>query len=608
MTFKLKILCVLVPSFFSVCSFSQKVKEQKDSTKIFRKIEKYATKRKFTRFVYHLIFEPIGQKKIIKNEFQKIKKTNYLPHEGKIIRRINIVTLDPFGNSDSDSAATSTTFLRRAGNVLHLKTKNITIRNLLLIRKNERLDSLLIKESERLIRSQQFITSISTRVTAVSKDSVDLSIRVLDSWSLVPDFRSSTSKSDFVLTDKNFLGLGHEFYNSYSKSLKSAQHGYATSYSIPNFSNTYISGRISYDIDFENNYTKGINIERPFFSPYARWGAGLNLGQNLTQSALLNATGILESQIAKYNFQDYWAGHSYQIFKGNSEFNRATNLITNARYFTKNYVERPFVNNDSISAFESEKLYIIGVGISSRKFTQDKYVFNFNITEDIASGFVYSMTTGYQKKINDYQFYGGARFSIGNYFKFGYFSCNLEYGTFVNKGITSQSTANLSMIYFTNIRNFGKWKLRQFVKPQFIIGTNRLRTNADRLTLNGETGILGFENSTLFGTKKILFTMQTQTYAPLRLLGFRLNPFFNYTGGLLGNEGTNFRNSKLYSQISLGMILSNDFLVFNAFQFSFSYYPNIIDNNRTFKSNSISTNDFGLQDFGISKPELVTYK
>ena len=607
---QLKLLLFLIVFFCNIALTAQKVKVTKDSLHVYRKIEKYADKRKFTRFLHRLVFAPVNNSsnRIKPNAFQKIKKTNYLLFEGKIIRKIKIVILDPFGNSDIDSTQIPKTFLNKTGNALHLKTKILTIRNLLLIRKNEHLDSLLVKESERLIRTQRFITSITTQLEIVSKDSVDVSIRVLDSWSLIPDFDSSTSKSDFRLTDKNFLGLGHEFSNSFSKSLTSAQQGFTSRYTIPNISNTYISATINYNVSFENNYEKSINIERPFFSPYARWAAGINLGQNLTKQAVTNQDNVVDIQNATYNFQDYWAGHSFRIFKGSSELSRATNFISSARYSNINYVAKPFVAKDSLNIYDTAKIYLIGFGVSSRKYTQDKYIFNFNIVEDIASGFVYNFTTGYQKRNNKYQFYGGARIALGNYFKYGYLSGNLEYGTFVDNRKAVQSTTSLSMIYFTNIKQFGKWKVRQFVKPSMILGTNRLNSTTDRLTLNGDTGILGFDSASLFGTKKVLLSLQTQSYSPLRLFGFRLNPYFSYTGGILGNEKNNFSRSKLYSQVGIGMILSNDFLVFSAFQFSLSYYPNIPDGNSPFKSNSISTDDFGLQDFNISKPNVVEYK
>ena len=593
-------------NYFAIAQQNPKVK---DSAKMYRSIEKYAKKSKFRKFVYSMIFEPVSKQVIKQNNFKKKLKTiNYTEVEGKIIRKIVVTTLEPFGYSEIDTTAKPTSFFDKSGNFFHIKTKNLAIKNLLLIQKNEPLDSLLVKESERLIRSQRFVGGVNVQTYLIAKDSVDVEIRVLDSWSLIPDFSTSTTKSNFYLTEKNFLGLGHEFSNSYQQSLSSKDFGYGTTYTIPNIRNTYIKTILSYNIDLDGNYTKFINAERPFFSAYTRWAGGVILGQNLIKTKTIDVNQMVQIDNYKSNYQDYWVGHSFQIFKGNSEYNRSTNFITSARYYNRNYIEKPLLPIDSLGVYSSEKLYLISMGVSSRKFTQDKYIFNFNVIEDVGSGFIYNITSGYRFKNNQYKYYLGARIASGKYYKFGYLSGNLEGGTFFDNYKTIQSTISLKAVYFTNLFGFGKWKIRQFVKPQLIIGNNRLDSNSDKLTLNGVTGIQGFSSSILFGIKKFVATFQTQTYSPWKLLGFRMNPYLSYTMGMLGQPIDDFKYSKVYSQISLGFILSNDYLVFSNFQFSFSFYPTIPgEGNSIFKTNSISTYDFGLQSFEIPKPILVDY-
>jgi hypothetical protein len=79
--------------------------------------------------------------------------------------------------------------------------------------------------------------------------------------------------------------------------------------------------------------------------------------------------------------------------------------------------------------------------------------------------------------------------------------------------------------------------------------------------------------------------------------------------GMLGQQDIGFRKGKLYSEIGAGVIVSNDYLVFSNFQFSFSYFPTVPnDGSATFKTNSIKTYDLGLQNFEISKPLLVSYQ
>lgn len=591
--------------------FAQDDPKAKDTAKMYRDIEKYSKKGKFTKFLHKLVFKPVAKQKIRRNSFHKIKRQNYKQCEGKIIRNINIATLDPFGYSAMDSTIKPRQRSSKLGNALHLKTNNLAIANLLLIKKNTPLDSLLVKESERLIRSQRFIRGvrITAELTDEDADSVDVYIRAIDSWSFIPDFSASTSKSSFELTERNFLGTGHEFSNEYTNSLNSDRNGYNMSYTVPTIRNTFIRTTIAYNEDLDGYYSKYVKVERPFFSPYARWGAGVYLDKQYVKVTTVDVNQVPEILKFKFNSQDYWAGHAFHISKGNSEDDKATNLITSVRYYTKNYIEKPDVLQDSLGIFSSENLCLMGIGISSRKFTQDKYIFNYDIVEDVASGIIYNITGGYQKKNDAYKFYFGARFALGKYYKFGYLSGNIEYGTFFKDSKTTQSAINFNAVYFTNLFETGNWKFRQFIKPQIIIGSNRLDSNLDKLTLNENSGLQGFDHATVFGTKKILLTLQTQGYSPWRVLGFRLNPYLSVTMGMLGQEDTGFRGSKMYSQLGAGVIISNDFLVFDAFQLSFSYYPNLpLDAGSVFKTNAIRTYDFGLQDFEISKPLIVSYR
>jgi hypothetical protein len=57
----------------------------------------------------------------------------------------------------------------------------------------------------------------------------------------------------------------------------------------------------------------------------------------------------------------------------------------------------------------------------------------------------------------------------------------------------------------------------------------------------------------------------------------------------------------------MGLIISNDFLVFSSFQFSLSYYPSIPDGNPMLKTIALSNSDFGLQNFQFTKPSLIGY-
>lgn len=625
MNFKFKVIFFLLLLCVGNNSFSQVKPVEKDSTQMYKKIEKYSKKSKFTKMLHKLVFEPTEKKKA--NPIRRPKKRKYKDYEGKIIRNIKVQTLDPFGFSITDTTRKARNWAERTGNRIHIKSSQLAIRNLLLLKKNKPFDSLLVKETERLIRTQRYVSQviITANPVGMASDSVDVFIRVLDSWSLIPKGSFTTSRTTLELNERNFLGSGHEFDNKFTNRLSDGKNAYSMRYTVPNIMNTYIKTTFSYQIDLNNYYGKSVNVERTFYSPFTKWAGGVYVDEQFRRDSLQNAASEYEKQNFKYNSQDFWGGHSFSIFKGNTEDDRTSNLILATRVLNVQYKESPTVEFDSIDFYSGETFYMGGIGISSRQFVEDQYLFNYGITEDVPVGRIYGITGGYQLKNSRGRFYLGARAAFGNYFKWGYLSTNFEYGTFFRDSKAEQTAFSFQANYFTNLIELGsKWKMRQFVKPQLILGTNRLDATGDNLTLNesssfqgnngagfqgnNSVGIRGF-NSAIFGTKKMVLSVQTQFYSPWDLWGFRLNPYINYTAAVLGNEQVGLTKSKLYSSFGIGLIISNDYLVFNSFQLSIAFYPTIPgQGDNVFKTNSFETTDFGFQDFEFGKPRTIIYK
>ena len=599
----------LIASVSSIEYASAQQPEKKiDSTRIYKNIESFSVRNKFTKLAYGFFFKPtdVGTRKKV---YKKIVRKPYSAHEGKTIRNINIVTLDPFGNSIADTVEVTQNYIARTGNSLHLKTHAITIRNLLLFKKNQEFDSLLVKESERLVRSMGYVTDVSFTFKNASKnsDSVDVFIRELDKWSLIPDFSVSGSRVKVSLAANNFVGLGHEFNNGFSWQHTTGNSSFYTNYYIPNINNTYINSTFHYGLDEKGNTVRSFEVDRPFFSPFAKWAAGVNFTQLYLNEYVDSGDTLKIKQDYRLNAQDFWGGNALQVFKGNTENDRTTNFISAARFLRIRYLERPEVIAYNEHLFFNEDFYLGSIGISTRKYVQDKYIFKFGITEDVPIGKVYSVTGGFQQINGVDRLYAGARVSFGNYHPWGYMSANYELGTFIRNSIAEQGIFTFSVNYFTGIVEVGKWKFRQFIKPQLTIGFNRFES--DSLTINDGFGIAGFNSNVLKGTSRAVLTFQTQSYSPWNFIGFRFGPYFICSFGMLGNETSGFKNSKAYSQVGLGVLIKNDNLVINTFQISLSFYPSIPGNgNNVFKINSFETQDFGFKDFEIGKPATIVFQ
>src|ERR1035437_6675293 len=591
---------------------AQEIPVKKDSTQLYKNIEAYSKRNKFNNFMYRLFFKPvsiISKKEIKKNNYKKLIQKPYNTFQGKIIRKIDIVTLDPFGFSAGDTASAVQTRLTKAGNTLHIKTQTIAIRNLLLIHKNEPFNSFYVKESERLIRNQKFVHDAYFYVASSSpkSDSVDIIIRELDNWSIDGEAIISTTHAKVGLSDKNFLGTGDEFQNIYSRNISTGISKFGTNYFIPNIMTTYINSNLHYEVDGYGNMRRSLAIERPFYSPYAKWAGGISFSTQVKRDSLPVMIPLIVPVNLKYKTQDFWAGKAFQIFKGSTEDELATNLILTARYERVRYLQKPSDINDPLQIYSNEDFYLAGIGISTRKYVQDTYIFKYGTIEDVPVGKVIELTGGYQLRNSAWRPYLGMRFSIGNYNEWGYLSTNIEYGTFFRSSHAEQSAIDFGLNYFTGLFEIGKWRFRQFVKPQVTIGINRF--SYDTLTLNYGRGIIGFNSMGLVGTNRLLFTLQTQSYAPWNLIGFHFGPFLVYSAGMLGDAVSGFKKRTLCCQIGFGVLIKNENLVFGTFQISLSFFPLIPGNGQNiFKMNSFSTNDFGFRDFEIGEPSQVLYR
>ena len=601
---------VFIFCFHSSGAFAQDVIQEKDSISIYKDINNFSKKSKFSRFIYKLLFRESALKaeNLIPSKPKKKEKVVSKYQEGKIIRNITIETLDPFGYSVTNEKKVPKRSMEKFGNSIHIRTKEVTIRNIMLFKKHDKLDSKLLLESERLIRSQRYIREVTIVPIDIanSKDSIDIKIRVLDSWTLIPTGSLSSSESSAKLTERNILGFGHLISGNIKNRFDTKERAVYAQYSINNIKNTYIRLDLDYANDYNNDSKRSININRPFYSVITK-NAGGAFFENRLRTEQFPVLDTISLQNVSYDFQEYWYGRAFKINPKSNPERYFNNMVLALTYNQKVFGQMPAAVLDPTSYFSNEKNWIGMIGFSKQKFYQDKFVFNYNITEDIPYGENIALIVGHQEKNSNSRMYTGLSVSFGRKYSFGYASGFAEWGSFYDAGFTEQTTFKMGFNYFSPLISWGNWRFRQFVKPTYVWGNNRDDSFKDRLNLLDEDGLPGFNNR-LNGTQKWTVSFQTQSYIPGSWYGFRFSPYFNTTLGSLANEKALF-SSKVYSKFSIGALINNDFLVFNSFQISFSYYPTIpFEGDGINKFNSFENTNLSLYDFQLSKPGYIRYE
>ena len=531
-------------------------------------------------------------------------------YEGKIIRNIYYKTQDPFGYSLNDTTKRPTKWLERAGNTLHGKSKNFVLRQNLLFKKGEKYDSIKVSESERLIRTNRSIRRVEIKGNLVGNDSVDIYVNSIDSWSMFITGSLSSSKVGIRVRERNFLGIGHILDNRYRHNYKTGNSLYQFNYTVPNIAQTRIIGNIRYFKNEDNHYTKSLSFVRPFYSPLAHYAGGVSVGQVFFRDSLDYNKPVLEMNSFKYNYQDYWLARAFKINNFGSD--KITNFIVSARFYDRTFKETPSLENDPAQYFSDQTNYMVGLGISSRRYEKTRFIFNYDIDEDIAIGKSAGLIFGQQNIRHTNRYYLGGKASIGGFINSGFWGISAEYGGFFNRGKFEQKTLSLELQYMSKLSSWGRWRFRNFAKTNYLYGDSRLDSPADQLTLHEHDylGMAGFKSDRgLMGQQKLMFEYQLQSYPPYQFLGFRISPFFNAMAAAIGdNKKFIFNSNPIYTRFSLGVMLTNDYFVFNNIRFSLSYYPNIPGQGENLiKTNLIDNRDYQMMDFDFSKPNYIRW-
>ncbi len=584
-----------------------------DTSKLYLKIEEVAQRNWFTTIIHDLFFKPVafrgGRDDLL---YRKLVTRPYADYEGRPVRKVRVVTIDPFGFDVYDTLAAPELGTERFGNAMHAKTTERTVRNLILFREGQPFDSLLVRESERLIRQELYIQEVFfyPQLAGVHGDSVDVLVRVLDSWSIIPDIGFSGTRFSYGLTENNLAGINHVLhgYHTYNHALD--RHALDSYYLVRNIRQSYVNTRVGFNMNEQGDFRVNASVDRPFYSTVTRWAGGASVSyQQQTDTINLEGLPVLFARSRSLP-QDYWLARAIQLVPGSTEDDRATNLVLSAGVSALTYIERPEGPLSELELYRDRALFLGGIGISTRKYLRDRYIFNYGFIEDVPVGRSYGVTVGYEVRSRP-RSYIGAHYSWGHYYRWGYFSSELSYGNYFRDGSYEQGTAQARITYFTGLLQLGKWKFRQFVKPEITLGF--ARPAGDNITLNeGRGGIRGFNSAELAGTHRFMVTVQTQGYAPWELLGFRFGPYLTCSMGMLGNSTDGFSKSSPYWMLGLGFLVNNRYLVFDNFEISLAFYPFIPGTGENNGRNVIIGNPFrafnlGFPDYGLGRPAAVGY-
>ena len=576
--------------------------EKKDS--LYYKIEEFSDQRKVTKFIHRLIFRREADSTSVKSRTEKLLQKTY---NKKYIRNIRVETIDPFGYGSKDNKE-KLKWYDWVLDHLHSTTRNSTVNNYLLFKKGEEYNAQKLYESERLLRATPFINRVNISVSdsTSSKDSIDVVVRVLDSWSLKPRISYSGSKIGLGVTDENVLGLGHTFDFLYRNDSKEKQNYLLGSYTAYNLFGSYINAQVLGERDFFKNERVNFNVRRDFFSPLTKWAGGFTFEYFMRHVLLPIETDTTypEVQIKVYS-QDLWGGYQIPISSDPKE-KVSSNIAIIGRFQNYRYKDSP--GADKYQYFNSYSSFLMSVGFINRNFSVQKNIFQYDLPEDIAYGNSLNFTAGGLSRSNDVKPYVGVSASYGKFTKMGYFNLKAEFGRFFNEDDQNRESFRLDGTYFTHLTDWKFAKARHFFSPTLALGNPQHNYSyKDRINLSSPDEFPVY-NSDYIGTKKLVLRYQLQLFINKTWKNFHFSPYLTAAVGWLGMPDDKLLKTNANTKIGIGVLINNPFLVFNRIQISFTYYPRVpFDNNSVFDFNSNRNNLLPINNFATDIPHFVNF-
>ena len=591
---------ILIFIFVLSCFSFANAQEGKDS--LYYKIEEFSDKRKFTKFLHRFIFRREADSASVSSRKEKQSQESY---DGKFIRNVRIETIDPFGYNTKDTKEKSKWY-DWFTNHLHSNTRISTVNNYLLFRKGEAYNAQKLYESERLLRQMNFVNRVNISVENSSSDSVDVAVKVLDSWSLKPRLSYSGSKIGLGITEENLLGLGHEVDFLYRNDSKEKQDYFYGSYLANNLFGSYINAQILGERDFFKNERINVSAKRDFFSPLTKWAGGFTFEYFMRNVALPmeDLSAFPAVQIKVYS-QDLWGGYQIPV-SANSDERISSNIALIGRFQNYQYKDSPGI--DELKYFRSYNSFLASAGFIQRKFSVQQQVFQYDLPEDIPYGNSLSLTAGLLSRSKEVVPYAGISAAYGDFTNIGYFNIKAQFGRFFNEEQINRDAFRVDGIYFTNLMDWKFAKARHFFSPTLALGNPQHNYSyRDRINLSAAEDFPVY-NADYIGTKKLVLRYQLQLFVNKTWKNFHFSPYLTTAVGWLGMPDDKLLKTNANTKIGIGVLINNPYLVFNRIQISFTYYPRVpFDNNSVFDFNSNRNNVLPLNNFGTDIPHFVNF-
>jgi hypothetical protein len=558
------------------------------------------------KLVWDMAFKAPRQN-TLPDSVQFMKSENpYEQYQGKVIRTIRILSLDPFGPSVIDTSRVAASGVIRALDWFHIQTAPFVLKNMMLIREGQKIDPWVLADQERLLKDLAFINDARVVIVPISgSDSADVVVITQDEWSIgigLPVITPTRIVANPY--DGNFMGIGDRLSIRLSAALNRMPFtrfdGFSYSYS--NIMGSFINANVNYLLDDLGQINFSTSVSRPFVTNRTKFAGGISYEVAQTMYAETGA----DRSYSRYQQGSAWLGRAYLI----RDYKIPTRFEVSGLVQFQTFGQRPPITVDSNRFYYDDLQVLASISFSRNNYYLIDYFLNFGKPENVPYGSLITLTAGPEWTTFYRRIYLGFSYYHGDFIKkFGYLKGMLDFGIYDNEGSLEDATLiaklnYMSYLYSTPNKRF---KFRSFVLTTCRLGFLRRTNNLDIAYLNRDMKINKVPTDTLFrGVQSLSLYFITTCYPPWYFFGFRCGFTGAITTGISAGRNSILFNSRVFAGFGLGMLIKNDNLIFPTLLISAFVYPYPNQNGYFMSVYAGETPILKFTDYNPDAPYMVT--
>lgn len=546
----------------------------------------------------------------------------YELYKGKQINEI-LISVKPFHLSlkqvaiDEKIIENSNQFI----NKIHQFSRDKTIEKHLFFKRGDLINPILIAESERYLRSLEFIQDADITIQKANDDLVDVYIVISDLFTYAPFIGYFVPSEQLVgLSNINLLGSGHQFGIDV-KHDKNRYNQWGTRFHgrFQNIKNSYIESDLLYSTIEKNLYNNledeqeiSFSAQLPLVHIQRKWVGGIKLVYRKSLDLFEDKfqTGIHPYQ---YLYGDFWIGYNLSNKNLlNKRSQKDFKKLLAVRYFNYNFIKEPLdirPNYVGDSRFLDRQGVVLSMTLFKQQYFKSQYIYGFGRTEDIPTGHNIKFTAGYYDQRVAHRAYIGLEYyrykiaASGDLFNVffkssGYFRSGSGEDLGIMAGISS----------YLKLKEIGRLKLRNYYRLTYTqLFKYRLQSP---LYINNDFGIYGIESELAQGLGRLAFRSEHYFFLPYQLYGFSFAPILIGDMSLLYQSIPNTqvaqKNGFFYA-IGAGLRIKNEQLGLNTIELRTSFIPKQLIGNQWFYFSLITNLNFSRTNKYVHPPDFIDY-